>query len=112
MPKNNAATGQQIPPSPVAAARRHRLSVAARALAGTLGAYGLTVEITVVLSFILVRGGMDRVEAVTAATLGSFAIFAAVSMAVFHAHSVARAWLWLAVAAAPLVLLHWTLGPA
>lgn len=91
---------------------RQRLSVAARTLGGTLGAYGLTVQITVVLSFILVRVGMARVEAVTAATLASFAIFAVVAMAVFHAHSVVRAWIWLTGTAAVLGLSGWMLGPA
>lgn len=92
-------------------ARRHRLAVAARTLAGTLGAYGLTVQITVVASLLLARIGMPRVEAVTAATLASFAVFAAISMATFHAHSPVRAWLWLAGTAVPLALLQWGLAP-
>lgn len=114
MPKNNAATGQHVPPSPVAAggARRHRLSAAARTLGGTLGAYVLTVEVTVILSFLLAQAGMARVEAVTAATLASFAVFAVIAMAVFHAQSTARAWLWLVGTAVPLALLGWVLGPA
>lgn len=113
MSMNKSATGQPIPPPPVAAggARRHRLLVAARTLGGTLGAYGLTVQITVTLSFVLARIGMARVEAVTAATLASFAIFAAVSMAVFHASSVRRAWLWLVAMTAFLALSGWMLGP-
>ncbi|WP_043974787.1 hypothetical protein [Novosphingobium sp. P6W] len=102
MAKNTAAAG---------AARRHRASVATRTLAGTLGAYGLTVQVTVVLSFLLARAGMDRAEAVTAATLASFAIFAGISMAAFHASSAGRAWVWLAMTAAPLALLGWGLGP-
>jgi hypothetical protein len=112
MPKNDTATGRSLPPSPVAAggARRHRSSVAARALAGTLGAYGLTVQITVFLSLALASAGMARVEAVTAATLASFAVFAVTSMTVFHAHGVARAWLWLAATALPLALVNWVLG--
>lgn len=114
MSKDTAAAGQPIPPSPAAAgsARRHRLSVAARTLAGTLGAYGLTVQTTIVLSYILVRAGMARVEAVTAATLASFAIFACIAMATFHARSARRAWMWLTLSAAPLLLLGWVLGPA
>ncbi|WP_235037664.1 MULTISPECIES: hypothetical protein [unclassified Novosphingobium] len=101
MPKNTAAAGQAAPPP----------HAAARTLAGTLGAYGLTVQVTVVLSFLLARAGMERVEAVTAATLASFAVFAAISMAVFHARSAGRAWLWLVMTAAPLALLGWGLGP-
>lgn len=111
-PVNNPASGKSIPSSEAAgAARRHRLSVTARTLAGTLGAYGLTVQLTVVLSYLLALAGMDRVEAVTAATLASFAIFAMVSMAVFHARSAARACLWLAATALPLALMQWGLDP-
>lgn len=66
----------------------------ARILAVTQGAYGLTVQVTVVLSLLLAAFGLSRVEAVIAATLASFAVF--------HAASVARAWLWLVVVAVPL----------
>lgn len=85
--------------------------MAARTLAVTLGAYALTVQVTVVLSFVLAHAGMARVEAVTAATLASFAIFAAISMTVFHMQSVARAWLWLLAATVPLAPLWWLLSP-
>lgn len=78
---------------------------AARVLAGTLGAYGVTVLATVALSKALIGFGMARVEAVTATTLASFALFAAVAMAVFHAPSVWRTWLWLAATAAPLAIM-------
>ncbi len=99
-------------PADAAMGRKHRLTVTARVVAGTLGAYVLTAQITVLLSFLLMRAGMDKVEAVTAATLGSFAIFAILCMAVFHAHSVKRAWLWLVGASVPMALLIWGLGPA
>lgn len=79
----------------------------ARILAVTLGAYGLTAQVTVVLSLLLAALGLSRVEAVIAATLASFAVFAIISMAVFHAASVARAWLWLAVVAVPLAIVQW-----
>ena len=91
--------------------RQHRLSVTSRVLAGTLGAYVLTVQITVVLSFLLSRIGLTKVEAVTAATLTSFAVFAALSMAVFHASHVTRAWIWLVATGAPLALTGYILGP-
>jgi uncharacterized membrane protein len=80
---------------------RGRWSVAARTIAGTLGAYGLTSLITVALSLLLARIGLDRVEAVTAATLVSFAIFAVIAMAVFYARSAAQAWAWLVMFAVP-----------
>lgn len=81
---------------------RNRWSVVARSLAGTLGAYGVTSLFTTALSLVLARIGVDRVEAVTAATLLSFAVFALIAMAVFHARSAARAWTWLIVASVPL----------
>ncbi len=87
---------------------RHRWSVAFRVIAGTLGTYAVTGLITVAASLLLVRTGMNRVDAVTAATLASFGVFAAICIAVFHARSVLRAWLWLiavAVVAGPVVLL-------
>jgi hypothetical protein len=80
---------------------RGRWSAALRIVAGTLGAYSLTSLATIALSLLLARIGMDLVEAVTAATLVSFAIFAVIAMAVFHARSVARVWGWLLVLAVP-----------
>lgn len=74
-----------------------RWSTIARVLAGTLGAYALTSLLTVAASRAMVRLGVDAVEAVTGATLASFAFFAAVSMVAFHAPSPARAWSWLFV---------------
>lgn len=73
-----------------------RLSTPSRVLAGTLGAYGVTSLATVALSLALVRLGTPKVEAVTAATLASFLIFAMIAMAVFHARSATRSWAWLA----------------
>lgn len=89
---------------------RHRWSVASRTLAGTLGAYGVTALGTVALSLVLAAFGMVRAEAVTAATLASYAVFAVIAMAVFHAASPARAWCWLIGAAVPLALICWLLG--
>ncbi|MET0273296.1 MAG: hypothetical protein ABW360_09920 [Phenylobacterium sp.] len=81
---------------------RGRWSVAFRTLAGTLGAYGLTSLAVVVASLLAARLGLAKAEAVTAATLASFALFAAVAMAIFHVPSAARAWGWLAVASVTL----------
>lgn len=74
---------------------RRRWSVAFRIVAGTIGAYALTSLTTAAFSLLLNRAGMDRVEAVTTATLGSFAFFAVIAMAAFHARSALRAWAWL-----------------
>lgn len=75
---------------------QERLSILSRWGAVTLGAYGLTALGTAALSVLLARL-MGRVEAVTAATIASFAIFACVSMAAFHARTCLRAWGWLSV---------------
>jgi hypothetical protein len=90
---------------------RYRWSVAARVTAGTFGAYGVTTLATVALSFVLARLGMVRAEAVLTATLASYAGFAAIAMAAFHARSAARAWLWLAGTALPLGLIIWLTTP-
>lgn len=89
---------------------RPRLAVASRTIAGTLGAYGLTSLITVALSLLLAQAGMARTEAVIAATLVSFAVFALIAMAVFHAANATRAWLWLIGAAVPIGLAIWVLS--
>lgn len=86
---------------PSDAAPRRR-SIALRTLLVTLGAYGLTALITACLSLLLAELGMDRVEAIIAATLASFAIFAGIAMAVHHARSAGRAALWLVVIAVPV----------
>lgn len=88
---------------------RRRWSVASRVLAGMLGAYCLTSLATAALSLVLTRIGMNRVEAVTAATLVSFAIFAIIALSMFHIRSAMRAWAWLIGMAAPLVGLSWLL---
>lgn len=89
---------------------RPRLAVASRTIAGTLGAYGLTSLITIALSLLLARAGMAKTEAVIAATLASFAVFAVIAMAVFHAVSVTRAWLWLIGAAVSIGLAAYLLS--
>lgn len=90
---------------------RPRLSMILRVLAGTAGAYGVTALMTAALARLLAWMGMDRVEAVIASTLASFAIFAVAAMATFHARTLVRAWSWLALFAAGsgLVLILLTL---
>lgn len=95
---------------PLSDPARARWTVALRVLAGTLGAYALTSLTTTALSLALAASGMDRVEAAYAASLASFALFAMIAMAVFHAHSVARAWAWLASASFVFALLSWALA--
>jgi hypothetical protein len=86
----------------VKSSAKQRLSTTSRALAGTLGAYAVTSLTTVVLSLLLARTGLNRVEAVTAATLPCFAVFAVIALAAFHGRTATRVWAWLAVAAAIL----------
>ncbi|WP_068079458.1 DUF3649 domain-containing protein [Novosphingobium rosa] len=100
-----------MPKSIFSATARQRWSVASRSIAGTLGAYGVASLATVALSLVLARCGMARSEAVTAATLASFIIFAAIAMTVFHARTPARAWRGLTIAALPLALAIWLLLP-
>lgn len=78
-----------------------RLSLAARILAVTLGAYGAASLLTAALSLVLVWIGLSRPEAVMATTLASFAIYAGLAIAVFHARSTVRAWIGLLLVAAP-----------
>lgn len=82
----------------------NRLPMLSRVISGTLGAYAVTVLATIVLSRLLIMAGSDPVEATLGATLASFAVFAGISIAVFHASRPARAWLWLTLTAVPLAL--------
>jgi hypothetical protein len=41
----------------------------------------------------------SQAQALLATTMASFLVYAAIVMAVFHARSAVRAWMWLAVAA-------------
>lgn len=84
---------------------RARWANAGRITACTLGAYGLTALVTAALSRLLVRFGMDAVEAVTGVTLASFALFAVIAMSTFHARSPARAWIIMLLLALPPALL-------
>lgn len=84
---------------------RERLSVASRITAGAVGGYVLTSLITVVLFLLLRAQGMTRDEALLAPTIASFVLYAAIIMAVFHARSAAKAWLWLIGLSIPVGLL-------
>ncbi|EIZ77138.1 hypothetical protein WSK_4277 [Novosphingobium sp. Rr 2-17] len=90
---------------------RGRWSVAFRVLAGTLGSYAFTSLTTVILSLLMARIGMNRAEAVTAATLVSFIIFAVVAMVAFHARNAVRASGWWLVLSLPLALAAFLLTP-
>ena len=69
-----------------------RLAVASRVLAAIPANYVLTSVIVALLARLL---PMPPHEASVAATLASFAIFAGIALAVFHARSMLRTWAWL-----------------
>lgn len=77
----------------------YRLAVASRVLAAIPLNYGLTAIITGLLARHL---PMAAAEASIAATLASFAIFALIAMAIFHARSTIRVWVWMTGATAVL----------
>lgn len=85
---------------------RYRIGVASRAVAAIGGGYVLTALLVTVLSLSLPGA---RAEATLAATLVSFALYAAAVVWVFAARSAARAWLGLSVPAAMLALAVWLL---
>src|SRR3546814_17301517 len=72
--------------------RRERLAVMSRIFAAIPANYLLTSIITGLIARLLPFG---PAEASITATLTSFAIFAGIAMAVFHARSSARLWVWL-----------------
>lgn len=72
-----------------------RLSVFSRVVAGTVGAYAVALLFTIALSRLLIVAGSDPVEATLGPTIASFAVFSGISIAVFHAPRLSRAWLWL-----------------
>ncbi|MBY8822801.1 hypothetical protein [Sphingomonas colocasiae] len=83
----------------------HRLSLVSRIIAGAGGGYLLTSLIAMLMFLLLRAGGVARDAALLAPALASFLIYAAIVMAVFHARSAARAWLWIAGASLPVALL-------
>ncbi|MBY4899215.1 DUF3649 domain-containing protein [Cupriavidus sp. AU9028] len=82
----------------------YRLGVASRAVAGIAGGYGLAALATAWLAVALPG---PRAEAVTAATLLSFAIYAGAVMWVFAARTAWRAWAGLAMPALALAVALW-----
>jgi len=87
-------------------ASRYRLGVASRALAAIGGGYAVAALATAVLAILL---PMTRADAVLAATMLSFAIYACAAIWVFAARTALRAWAGLAMPAAllGLILLVW-----
>lgn len=90
---------------------RRPLSIISRILAATFGGYAVTSLLTVALPLMLGALGINQAQALLAATTGSFLVWAAIIMAVFHARSAVWAWLWLVVASVPFALMIFVLWP-
>lgn len=89
---------------------QRRLSVLSRIAAAVFGAYGLTALIAMLLSQGLILAGMGQAQAVLAATIPAFLIYAALVCAIFHTRSARRAWARIVGAALPAALLVWWLA--
>lgn len=100
-------------PSPVnglSPAARRRWSVTSRALAAILGGYAFIWLLTAALSLLLPRAfGMSPFDAVLAATMSSFLVWAVIAMAAFHARSARRPWAWLLAGGLACMCLLWLL---
>jgi hypothetical protein len=85
-----------------------RWALTSRVLAAVVGGYLFTSLVTLAVSLLLPLLGVPRAQGVLAATMGSFLVYAAVILAVFHARSAWRAWrgLLLASVLPGLVLLR------
>lgn len=90
---------------------RYRWSVAFRTLAAVVGGYVVTSLSNIAVPLLLGAVGVDVPQALLATTMGSFLLYAAIIMAVFHARSATRAWLWLAGASVPFLLVTLLLWP-
>ncbi|MBN8842073.1 MAG: hypothetical protein J0H88_02405 [Sphingomonadales bacterium] len=82
---------------------RRWLTITSRTLAVTLGAYAAAAFITMALPLLLVRVGVARLEAVVAASLGSFLFFAIFSIGAALARTPARAWWYLVAVSLPAI---------
>ena len=84
----------------------YRWSVVSRAIAAIVGGYVIVSLLTIALSMLLVIAGMDKPEAVLAASMASFLFYAGIVMAVFYARTALRAWIGLTIAAVPLAAFY------
>ncbi len=86
---------------------RHRLGVASRVLAATVGGYALTTALTTLLlvAFMSFPEIQIRIIALRPGVLIGIPIL----LWVFHARSAVRAWLWLAIWTGAASLLCWWL---
>lgn len=86
---------------------RYRANVAARVVAGTIGAYVIAALFAATLAFLL---PMPRVEAIVPATLLSYLVGPAVTLWAFLARGPWRAWAGLVLMGAALAAILWGAG--
>ena len=87
---------------------RDRWLVASRVAAAALGGYALTSAATVVLSLLWPA---PKAQALTAASMLSFALYAAIVLWAFHMPSLKRLWTFLLLGTAVLSAAAWLLAP-
>jgi hypothetical protein len=89
----------------------YRRQIASRCVAAAVGGFVLTSAASVLLAWLAVRlGWAPRASAVHAATLASFAVWAAVILWAFHTASLRRVWLNMVMPSLLLGALAWWLG--
>jgi hypothetical protein len=78
------------------------VSLIARLIAAIGGGYVLASLLTADIALALRAVGSTPADAVIGSNLLSIVLYAAIVMAVFHARTATRAWLWLGITAVPL----------
>ena len=91
---------------------RYRWAVAARSVLAAGGGYLLAASWSVCLSLLFQQTGMTRMDAVTAATMLSFVVYACAALWVFATPRLTRACIGLAVPTGVLALGAWLLRGA
>jgi hypothetical protein len=91
-------------------ATRQNLEIASRAAAAILGGYGFLWLMTPALTLLLPRVmNITLFDSLLAVTMASFLVWAILAMAVFHARSAVRAWVWLILGCAASMAILWLL---
>lgn len=83
---------------------RYRWLVASRVFIAAIGGYALTSAATIFLALVW---PLPKAQAVMAATLLSFTLYAVVVIWAFSVASVKRVWLWIVLTTAVLSLVNW-----
>jgi len=91
---------------------RYRWAVAARCVLGAGGSYLLAASWAACMSLLFVKAGMARMEAVTAATMLSFVVYACAALWVFATPRLGKACIGLAVPTLVLAIGAWMLRGA